>query len=69
MTVRSNKGGCKLVLSCYYRASFLFSTSLFYGGSKMYDPISPNVNFVEQEKQIEKFWREHNIFESLQKNV
>ena len=21
----------------------------------MYDPISPNVNFVEQEKQIEKF--------------
>ncbi len=29
----------------------------------MYDPISPNVNFVEQEKQIEKFWREQKIFE------
>ena len=29
----------------------------------MYDPISPNVNFVEQEKQIEKFWRDQKIFE------
>ncbi len=29
----------------------------------MYEPISPNVNFVEQEKKIEKFWRENNIFE------
>ncbi len=29
----------------------------------MYDPISPNVNFVEQEKKIEEFWREHKIFE------
>ena len=29
----------------------------------MYDPISPNVNFVEQEKQIEKFWRDEKIFE------
>ncbi len=29
----------------------------------MYEPISPNVNFVEQEKKIEKFWRENQIFE------
>ena len=29
----------------------------------MYDPISPNVNFVEQEKKIEEFWRENKIFE------
>ncbi len=29
----------------------------------MYDPISPNVNFVEQEKKIEKFWRDEKIFE------
>ena len=29
----------------------------------MYDPISPNVNFVEQEKKIEAFWRENQIFE------
>ena len=29
----------------------------------MYEPISPNVNFVEQEKRIEKFWRDEKIFE------
>ncbi len=29
----------------------------------MYEPISPNVNFVEQEKKIENFWREENIFQ------
>ncbi len=29
----------------------------------MYEPISPNVNFVEQEKKIEKFWRDEKIFE------
>ena len=29
----------------------------------MYDPISPNVNFVEQEKKIEKFWHDEKIFE------
>ncbi len=29
----------------------------------MYEPISPNVNFVEQEKKIEKFWRDEMIFE------
>ena len=29
----------------------------------MYEPISPNVNFVEQEKKIEKFWRDNKIFE------
>ena len=29
----------------------------------MYEPISPNVNFVEQEKKIEKFWRDQKIFE------
>ena len=29
----------------------------------MYEPISPNINFVEQEKKIEKFWREQKIFE------
>ena len=29
----------------------------------MYEPISPNVNFVEQEKKVEKFWRDNKIFE------
>ncbi len=29
----------------------------------MYDSISPNVNFVEQEKKIKEFWDENKIFE------
>ena len=29
----------------------------------MYKSISPNVNFVEQEKEIEKFWHDEKIFE------
>ena len=29
----------------------------------MYDNISPNLNFVEEEKKIEKFWSEAKIFE------
>lgn len=29
----------------------------------MYDKISPNLNFVEEEKKIEKFWVEQKIFE------
>ena len=29
----------------------------------MYKSISPNLNFVEEEKKIEKFWEDENIFE------
>ena len=29
----------------------------------MYQSVSPNVNFVEQEKKIEAFWEEEHIFE------
>ncbi len=29
----------------------------------MYKSVSPNLNFVEEEKKIEKFWRDENIFE------
>ena len=29
----------------------------------MYDSISPNINFVEEEKKIEKFWSDSKIFE------
>ena len=29
----------------------------------MYEPISPNVNFVEQEKKIEQLWHDEKIFE------
>ncbi len=29
----------------------------------MYEPISPNVDFVEQEKKVEQFWQDEEIFE------
>ena len=29
----------------------------------MYNSISPNINFVEEEKKIEKFWEDNKIFE------
>ncbi|QNM04790.1 isoleucine--tRNA ligase [Qiania dongpingensis] len=29
----------------------------------MYDKVSANLNFVEREKETEKFWQEHDIFE------
>ena len=28
----------------------------------MYNKVDTNLNFVEREKQIEKFWEEHDIF-------
>ena len=28
----------------------------------MYDKVSTNLNFVEREKAIEKFWEENQIF-------
>ena len=34
----------------------------------MYDKVSTDLNFVEREKQTEKFWKEHNIFEKSMKN-
>ncbi len=33
------------------------------GGSVMYEKVSTNMNFVEREKKIEKFWKDENIFE------
>ncbi len=29
----------------------------------MYKMVSTNINFVEREKEIEKFWKENKIFE------
>ena len=28
----------------------------------MYNKVDTNLNFVEREKEIEKFWEEHDIF-------
>ena len=29
----------------------------------MYEKVSTNLNFVEREKKVEEFWKEHHIFE------
>ena len=29
----------------------------------MYEKVSPNLNFVEREKNVENFWKENHIFE------
>ena len=29
----------------------------------MYDKVSTNLNFVEREKKIEKFWEDNHIFQ------
>ena len=34
----------------------------------MYQKVSTNLNFVEREKETEKFWRENNIFEKSMEN-
>ncbi|MDD6485254.1 MAG: isoleucine--tRNA ligase [Clostridiales bacterium] len=34
----------------------------------MYDKVSPDLNFVDREKQIEKFWADNGIFEKSIKN-
>ena len=34
----------------------------------MYDKVSTDLNFVEREKQTEKFWKEHKIFEKSMEN-
>ena len=33
----------------------------------MYRKVSADMNFVEREKQTEKFWEEHEIFEKSMK--
>ncbi len=34
----------------------------------MYEKVSTNLNFVEREKQTEKFWKDNNIFEKSMEN-
>ena len=29
----------------------------------MYEKVSPNLNFVEREKKVEKFWNDNGIFQ------
>ena len=31
----------------------------------MYKKVSTDMNFVEREKQVEKFWEDNQIFESV----
>ena len=34
----------------------------------MYQKVDTNLNFVEREKEVEKFWKEHDIFEKSMKD-
>lgn len=34
----------------------------------MYNKVSTNMNFVEREKEIEKFWRDNDIFKKSMEN-
>jgi len=38
------------------------------GGTQMYNKVSTNMNFVEREKEIEKFWRDNDIFKKSMEN-
>jgi len=35
---------------------------LFFGGIGMYNEVPTNLNFVEREKKVEKFWQDNDIF-------
>ena len=39
------------------------SLFILKGEKAVYKSISPNLNFVEEEKKVEKFWEDENIFE------
>ena len=39
------------------------SPFILKGEKTVYKSISPNLNFVEEEKKVEKFWEDENIFE------
>ena len=49
----------------FFKASSCYGRSLFIlkGEKTVYKSISPNLNFVEEEKKVEKFWEDENIFE------
>ena len=34
----------------------------------MYNKVSTNMNFVEREKEVEKFWRDNDIFKKSMEN-
>ena len=34
----------------------------------MYEKVSTNLNFVDREKNVEKFWEENHIFEKSMEN-
>jgi len=41
----------------------MVSAKTMSGGIIMYNKVDTNLNFVEREKQIEKFWKENDIFQ------
>jgi len=56
----------QLLLSYLARAFFIYWNFyllfVYRGGFFVYNKVDTNLNFVEREKEIEKFWEEHDIF-------
>ena len=56
-------GGYESMLSSCNQDGGFFILQKKEGVQIMYKNVSPNLNFVEEEKRIEKFWQEKKIFE------
>ena len=50
-------GGTAILFVPMYGADFFIS-----GGRKMFEKVSTDLNFVQREVEIEKFWRDNEIF-------
>ena len=44
-----------------------FGSDILEGGKRMYQKVSPDMNFVDREKNVGKFWRNQQIFEKSMK--
>ena len=57
------------LLSSFYRTEVFFifmekfSRENLKEESVVYQKVDTNLNFVDREKQVEKFWKENHIFE------
>ena len=38
------------------------------GGIRMYQKVSTDLNFVQREKEVEKFWKDNDIFKKSMEN-
>ena len=59
--------------SSFYRTEFLFHLTIdenflknLKEESVVYQKVDTNLNFVDREKQVEKFWKENHILKSME---